>query len=364
MRALSILAIAHMLAATPAALAGQSAYAAAADTGRAVLEGIVARGEAPAVAAAVVIDGRVVWSGAAGFAHLTERAAATDDTRFGIGSISKTVTMAAVMRLVDRGAIDLDAPVERYLPDFPHAGAGITLRLLAAHQSGLADAFATEHYQTARHFPTLDEAYRSIRHERREAPAGTRFQYATGLYTIVGRAIEQVTGMSYLAAVRTLVFEPLGLTTFDANDRMRTIPDLAGFYVEGESRFVDAPFFDPSHKLPGAGLVATARDVARLGAALLSDSFLSERARAEMFRPVPLRDGTPTEYALGLRVREFDGHRVLHLPGGGLGISAWLFIHPDHDMAIAILSNVPTGPVGGATHARIARAFRPRPLPE
>jgi hypothetical protein len=58
---------------------------------------------------------------------------------------------------------------------------------------------------------------------------------------------------------------------------------------------------------------------------------LSERGRAELFRPVPLADGTATEFALGFRVKDDDGRRLLHQPGGGIGISAWLFVYPDDD---------------------------------
>jgi hypothetical protein len=76
-----------------------------------------------------------------------------------------------------------------------------------------------------------------------------------------------------------------------------------------------------------------------------------------MFRAVPLANGTPTEFALGLRVASDSSGRLLHLPGGGIGISSWLFIHPDADLTIALLSNVNTAPVGGATHRKIAAAF-------
>jgi CubicO group peptidase (beta-lactamase class C family) len=90
--------------------------------------------------------------------------------------------------------------------------------------------------------------------------------------------------------------------------------------------FVLAPPFDPSHKLDGAGFLATAEDLARFGAALIGPSLLSERARAEMFRPVPLADGTPTEFALGLRHSVQARRTIRHQPGGGIGISSWLFL--------------------------------------
>ena len=80
---------------------------------------IIAKGQAPGVGVAVAVNGSVVWSEGFGLANLEHGVPVSPDTRFGLGSISKTLTMAAAMRLVDKGKLDLDAPVEQYLPDFP-----------------------------------------------------------------------------------------------------------------------------------------------------------------------------------------------------------------------------------------------------
>lgn len=336
-----------------------SQYEAAIARGREVLQGLVRDGRMPGVAVAVAREGRVVWSEGFGYADLEEKKPVVPATLFGIGSLSKTLTMAGVLSLVDAGLLDLDVAVETYLPDFPHKGKGITIRRLAAHQSGLSDDFAAAHYQTSRHFTSLDEAYREIiARERLTQAPGSHGQYATGLFTIIGRAMEVVAKRPYLDVMKERVFDRAGLSNIIPNDRTASIPGRTQFYAErAGGGFEPAPFFDPSFKLPGAGFLATAEDVARFGAALLRPGMVSDRARAEMFRPVPLADGTPTEYALGLRVAELEGKPMLHLPGGGLGISAWLFIHPADDLVIALLSNVATGPVGGRTHAEIYRAF-------
>jgi len=327
--------------------------------GREVLRAVVSDGRAPGIAAAVAVGGQIVWSEGFGYSDLEDKVPASATTLFGIGSISKTLTMAGALSLVDDGLLDLDAPLEAYLPDFPHKGKGITLRRLAAHQSGLTDEFATSHRQTSRHFRTLEEAYREvIAREVVSYEPGTKVLYGTGLYTIIGRATEVVAKQSFADLMRERVFQRAGLTTVVPNDRTKKIPARTGFYVErAGGGFEKAPFYDPSHKLPGAGFLATAADIARFGAALLRPGMLSERARAEIFRAVPLADGTPTEWALGFRVDQFDGRRLVHQAGGGIGISAWLFIHPEDDLVIAVLSNVSTAPVGGRTHAEIARAF-------
>ena len=325
--------------------------------GRAALTSMIANGQAPGVGVAVAVTGNVVWSEGFGYADLEHHVAASPDTKFGLGSISKTLTMAAALRLVDKGQLDLDRPIEKYLPDFPHRNRGITIRRLATHQSGLSDAFAVRHYTTQRIFPTLDSAYQEMKGDPPESAAGTTVVYATGLFTMIGRVLETASGRDYRALMVEEVFLPIGINPVE-NTPSAIIPNRAVYYSNAKSGgFEPAPVVNPSFKLPGAGYMATAAEVAKFGAALLRDSFFSDRARADMFRAVPLADGTPTEWALGLQVASNEHGRLLHLPGGGLGISSWLFIYPDADVVIALLSNVNTAPVGGRVARRITDAF-------
>ncbi len=316
---------------------------------RGVMGSAMAGGAAPAAAVAVAVDGRVVWSEAFG--------EAAPDSRFGIGSISKALTLAAAMRLVDRGMLQLDQPVERYLPDWPHAGRGITIRRIAAHQSGLSDEFADQHYTNITHFPSLDSAYQHIRNERVAYRPGTRSVYATGLFTIVGRVLERVTGESYPDLMRRMVFEPAAMSTTLPNDPRHPSPKRVAFYIRETGRIQDAPAIDPSFKLPGAGFLSTAEDMARFGAALLDPDFLSDTARTEMFRPVPLADGTPTIYALGFQSLTENGRRLLLQPGGGPGIAGWLAIYPEKGVVVVILSNLTGSSLGGDPRRAVAESF-------
>lgn len=328
------------------------------ESGRATLQGVIDRGEAPGCSVAVAVGGRVVWTEGFGWADLEQRVPVTAETRFGIGSISKSLTAAGLVALADAGRLDLGAPVERYVSDFPYPGRGVTLRRIAVHQSGLGDDIATRLYSTMERFDTLTAAYAVLREERLVHEPGSRAEYATGSYTLLGRAMEAAAGRGFVEILEERVFQPAGMTSVVANDPRRLIPGRARFYLNAEGGgFENAPTYDPSHKLPGAGFLATAEDLARFGAALLRAGVVSDSGRAELFRPVPLADSTATEFALGFRVKDDDGRRLLHQPGGGIGISAWLFVYPDDDLVVALLSNVPTGPVGGATRRAITDAF-------
>lgn len=333
-------------------------YRGAVEAARQAVEQMVVKRQTPGVGVAVFVDGERVWSEGFGVADVESQVPVTATTRFGLGSISKTITMAAAMRLMDRRRVDLDAPVERYLRDFPHAGRGVTIRRLAAHQSGVSDGFAVAHFDSVRHFDTLDAAYQEMRRDPMAYEPGAKVEYATGLYTIIGRALEIAAARDFRRLVREEVLEPARATGIVPNEGAPSLPLRATFYANAAGGgFARAPVLDPSHKLPGAGYLGTASDVAAIGAALLDPAFLSDRARVEMFTPVALGDGTPTEYALGLRVDRDDYGRVLHLPGGGAGISSWLFIHPEARLVIALLGNVNTAPVGGRAYRAVRDAF-------
>ena len=323
---------------------------------REAMRAAIAAGGAPGAAVAVATREGVIWEEGFGYADVERRAPAGPRTRFGIGSISKALTLAAALTLVDEGRLDLDAPLERYLPDFPHAGRGITARRIAVHQSGLRDEFANAHYYSTAHFPDLDSAYRWIRAESLAYAPGTRTEYATGLFTLLGRALERVDGRPYPELMARRVFERAGMRDTRPNDPRSPDSARAVFYQPGGAGFVRAPVMDPSFKLPGAGFLATAGDVARFGAALLGDALLSARARGEMFTPVPLADGTPAVFALGFQSLAEMGRRVMLQPGGGPGITGWLAVYPDDGLAVAVLSNTTGARLDDARQA-VAYAF-------
>jgi serine beta-lactamase-like protein LACTB, mitochondrial len=320
-------------------------------------------GAAPGVTVAVAAGGKLVWSEAFGVSDIATGAPATPATRFGVGSISKTFTLAAALALADEGKLDLDAPVERYLPDFPHRDRGVTIRRIGAHQSGIADAFADRNYYTTQHF-SLDSAYRGIAAAPLGFTPGSRSEYATGIFTIVGRVLQQVTGENYLDVMRHRVFGPAGMNATAPNDPRHPVPGQAAFYVRrAGGGFDPAPVTDPSFKLPGAGFLSTAEDLARFGAALLGPRLLSDSSKRELFTPVPLADGTPTGYALGFQALDEDGRRLMLQPGGGPGIAGWLAVYPEDDLVVAILSNATGAPLGDAVRRAVAGAFLRPPAP-
>lgn len=309
-----------------------------------------ARSRAPAFQGAVATRDGLVWSSAAGLADVADGVDATTETRFGIGSISKSLTMVLALRLAERGVIDLDAPIETYLPGYPHAGRGVTIRRIATHLSGLSDEIGTSLRTTTRHFDTPSDAYEVLRDEPLVAEPGERHAYVTGPYTLIGAAIERATGERFEDLVRTHVLEPAGMRRTVANDRTRDIEGVSAFYVtDDDGEPVEHAPYDPSYKLPGAGYLSTASDLCRFGTALLEGGMVERGVlEGELWANAVDASGEPTGFGLGFRIDELeDGTPAMHQPGGGIGISGWLFVFPEEGVSVAVLSNQTGAPSGG-----------------
>lgn len=333
-------------------------YEEAIKEGRATIREMMQKDSVPGVGVAVIVDGAVVWVEGFGFADLEQRVPVTRETKFGIGSITKPLTMALYARLVEKGVVDFDAPLESYLPDFPHRNMKISVRLIAGHLSGLDDTVNTANSLTSVHYENTTQALALLMNETLRHKPLERSFYTTGPFTFIAGVLERTAKQDFPLLMNQHVIDPLSLKNTVPNDRQAIIPNRTAFYASQAGKTVNAPYADPSFKLAGAGYLSTADDIARFGAALLKPGFLKETTISELFRPLPTAAGEDTGFALGWRVgKDSRGRRIIHQPGGGPGISCWLTLYPDEKVVIAILSNKTGAPVGGRTLNTIADVF-------
>ncbi|HEX9129737.1 MAG TPA: serine hydrolase domain-containing protein, partial [Gemmatimonadaceae bacterium] len=150
----------------------------------------------PGLQIAVAVNGRVIWSAGFGYADRELRKAVARTTMFQIGSISKTLTGDAVALLVEEHKLDLDAPIQRYVPSFPEKRWPITARELAGHQSGIRHYRRDGHAEnyTTTHYPTVLSSLVMFAGDSLEFEPGTRFGYSTYGYTLLSAAIESASG--------------------------------------------------------------------------------------------------------------------------------------------------------------------------
>ncbi|HMD55597.1 MAG TPA: serine hydrolase domain-containing protein, partial [Phycisphaerae bacterium] len=146
----------------------------------------------PGLSIAVSVDGAELWSQAFGYADLENQTPATPTTRFRIGSVSKPLTAAGLALLVEQGRLDLDVPVQTYIPDFPQKDGLITLRRLAGHLTGIRNYRGIEAISN-RSFPNLRSGLKIFEDDPLEAAPGTKFSYASYNWNVIGAVMEAVT---------------------------------------------------------------------------------------------------------------------------------------------------------------------------
>lgn len=313
---------------------------------------------APGCQVAVSINGKLVFSEAFGLSNVESNARVTTETKYGIGSISKSLTCALLLKLCDEEKCELDDPIKNYLSEFPHDDAGITLRSIAGHLSGLDDHFAASNRYNSRHFETTDDALVEIYQDQLRYPPGTRSFYGTGTYTLLAGSIERITDTPFLEAMNAKLIEPLKLTSIVSNLRTPIISSRASFYeTDDDGQLINAPYFDPSHKWAGAGFLATAADLTKFADAIFWSEFLSKGSKAAMLEDQKTAAGARTGFGLGWRIDEDDqGQVVYYQPGGGPGISSQVLVLPDNRITVAVLTNLTGAPVGNVART-VANSF-------
>jgi len=312
---------------------------------------------APAISAAVAIDGEIVWAGAVGWANIEQKGSASQDTQFRIGSSSKPVTATLLAKMVQAGKIDLDKPIANYIPDLPNPNWGkITPRQLASHTSGLPDYIDNYGDLWGMYYLfKLNKRYTSVR-ESLEVfddtsllfEPGTQYHYSSFNTVLQSAVLEAVAGKPFLSLIRNEIFKPLGMNATGAEYELPEQNSLAGFYWNHDGQYPAYRIWqkvDLSHRLAGGGFISTPSDLVKLGSAWLDSDFIRPETRAAFWQPQVLSDGTrdPQNYALGWRWADYEDDlgKVHNANHGGVsrGSQCWLMVIPDKNMVVAVMIN-------------------------
>jgi CubicO group peptidase (beta-lactamase class C family) len=344
------------------AVAGLSTeYRDAIERARALVRDSMTANGIPGLSVAVAVDGKVVWTEGFGFADIENRVPLTAMTRMRIGSVSKSVTSAAVALLVEEGKLDLDAPIQRYVPSFPRKGQDITARQLAGHLAGIRHYRGNEMY-SARPYPNVTASLDIFKDDTLLHAPGSKYFYSSYGWNLLSAVIEGAAGEPFLTFMARRVFEPLGLRSIVAEHVDSLIPHRAHYYERNrDGSLRNAPFVDNSYKWAGGGFISNTEDLVRFGSALLQPGFLKASSLTTLFTSMKTTAGEETNYGIGWRIGKQDGKREFAHSGGSVGANAFLALYPDQRVVVAMLSNTTARFVGGGTGARqIAALFMPR----
>lgn len=300
----------------------------------------------PAVSVGIVHEGRTVFRKGYGFADLAKRTPATDTTCYRIASISKTITATAVMQLVERGTVQLDDRVQKFLPWFRSEHdprlARITLRYLLTHMAGIERDGDTAHWENDR-FPTLAH----IRTHVRQGVAVYRpletFKYSNLGYAIVGQVIAAVSGQPYERYVEKQIARRLGVThttpTLNAVAR-RALATGYGRDVPPAPRAAFA-HVETRAMVPATGFTSNVKDLCTYMSAhfLGNTTLLSDESKREMQRIHWLNRKADHHYGLGFDIWKVDERQIVGHGGGFPGFITRIGLDPERKIGVTVLTN-------------------------
>ena len=307
----------------------------------------VVKDNLPALSLAVAQNGAIVWAEAFGWADVERKTPATPLTRFRIGAVSSPLTSAAVGLLHERGRLDIDAPVQKYVPSFPYKEWPFSTRQVMGHVAGIhRGAVDKSERMPGRHCDSLDDVLPVFSGDPLAFRPGTAWRYSTYDWILVSAIVASAAKEPYLAFMRREVFARAGMehTVPDAAG----VPDRATFYFPRMAQSTalgvqDAPQADYSCFAGSGAFVSTPSDLVRFGSAMLKPGLLKAETIALLQTPMTFESGTTSDYALGWKVEHVrlggTSVRMVGHTGSSSGGTTWFMTFPDFGLAIAAAAN-------------------------
>jgi D-alanyl-D-alanine carboxypeptidase len=334
-----------------------------AEDARPVLDGLLARAETPGIQYLVLDASDTLLEYDGGWADVGRRLPMDSATTMMAYSMSKTITAAAVLQLVEAGAVSLDDPIVRYLESVPY-GPDVTVRQLLAHTSGIPNPIPLRWVHPVADHATFDEnaALAAVlrQHTRLSFPPGTRYAYSNIGYWLLGTIVERASGEEFSSYVSRRVVAPLGLRPGELGYAIADPTHHATGYLEKYSLtnlakgfLIDRDLIGEyqgrwlsirSHYVNGAafgGLVGTARGFGRFLQDQLRphSKLFGDDTRRLFLAPQHTSGGEPVPMTLGWHVGTTGGIRFLYKEGGGGGFRSMMRLYPDRGIATVVMTN-------------------------
>jgi CubicO group peptidase (beta-lactamase class C family)/D-alanyl-D-alanine dipeptidase len=344
---------AGLLAGVPAACVAQESskpaeqYTTAVAALERFIEREVAKKDLPALSIALVDDQTIVWVRGFGFANPRDKIPAGAETVYRVGSVSKLFTDIGIMQLVERGVLDLDVPLIRYLPDFKPAnpsGKPITLRQLMSHRSGLVREPPVGHYFDPSN-PSLMQTVQSLNATELVYPPESRTKYSNAAIATVGFVLEYTQKEPFAKYLKRAVIEPLGLKRSSFEPDPGLTKDLAKAYMWTYwGRVFDAPTFSLG-MAPAGSMYSTVIDLGRFLSVLFAGGkgprgpVLKRATLEQMWTPQFAKPGEKSGFGIGFMLSERAGCRCIGHSGAIYGFATELAALPDEKLGVAVVAS-------------------------
>ena len=318
--------------------------------GRQIVRAALSEQNVPGLSVAVGADGDIAWAEGFGWADIDRHAAVNPDTKFRIGTASTVLTSAAVGLLLERGALELDAEIQTYVPQFPNKEWPVTLRLLMGHLAGVRNDGGDEGPLLSTRCRRPVEGLQAFGERALLFQPGTRHHYSSYGWIVVSAAVETAAREPFLAFMRDKVFAPLGMDDTMAESATERIPGRATFYFPryaADPRYGLHPMRDVDYSCYAGSSIflSTPSDLVRYGMAVNAGRLLQPATVQLLQASQRLPSGEETGYGLGwdLETVTIAGHQELTVGHDGEALGGpvvSLMTLPRRGLVIAVASNI------------------------
>lgn len=313
----------------------------------------------------VAKNGTPVYSAAFGLADRERNVPNAIDTRFNLGSMNKMWTAIAIAQLVERGKVDLDAPVGRYVPDLPNQSIRETVKVrhLLSHTSGMGSYFRNGFLRNKRFAATAADLVPFYADDSLSFTPGARMEYSNSGFALLGLIVERASGQSFYDYMKTNVIERAGMKRAAYVDVRSHPTDVAVGYAKPEDGSGEPKAnwdMIEQHSSPAGGAYASAPDMVAFSQALWSGKLVSP-ALVKEFTTGKVAMGPQMQYAFGFGVGNIDAWRQVGHNGGIPGANAEFMMFPNQGVDVVILANMDP-PAATQVVARILSVLTGRQL--
>ena len=303
-----------------------------------ILENYVKKTNAPGLS--VIIKKKdFTYKKGLGYADINSKLKSTIYDSYKIASVTKPMTAVAILQLYEKGLIDLNDEIQKYVPQFPQKRYPVTIKDLLSHTSGVS------HYKHDRekHFKkhkNTEESIDIFKDWKLVMEPGDKFSYTSYGYILLGALIENVSNMSYGDYMEKYIW---GLSEMDNtsldNPEIRVTNQVSEYSLSWFGNVKKAEKINISSRFSAGGVRSTVSDLLKFSESLQSFKLLKPRMMKIMLTPVISMKGNH-EYSLGWNTKPILGRQVVFHSGGMPQTSAHLMIVPSENITIALCSNL------------------------
>ncbi len=282
----------------------------------------------------------VLYHRQAGYADVEGKTWVDGQTLFRIGSVTKQFTASAILKLVEMGKLELDDPLEKFIPGFPK-GDEVTIHHLLTHTSGIKSYTDQPSFLKRVTSPVIPaELVKEIQELGYDFEPGEQWKYNNSAYYLLGYLVEHVSKMSYGKFLSKHLFKPAGMkNTGVYNNKKSHSNEALGYAMEVEGGIKKALDWQMSWAGAAGNLYSTAEDLEKWNRTLFSGKVLSKESLQKAHAKVKLNDGSEHPYGYGWGLNEYRGLRRIGHSGGLHGFLSYLVYYPSIEGTIVVLSN-------------------------